>query len=320
MVVIPACSGGQPAQAPAGDSSTSSVYPVTIENCGQTLTVDQAPRRVIATDQSVAEILVALGLQQAIVGMYHGISYPPREDLADDLRRIRVLSKEGTFPSREVALSVRPDFVVAAYPQYDFDASSGAASRQDFRAAGAQIFGGSTQCTPNVTDAGIDSVYGDILNLGRIFNVQARAQAIVDGMRQSVADVEGRVQNAPSVRVAFYDGGKGPLGVIGSGIFSELIRRAGGSNVFGSTPNTYMQVSTEEFAATNPDLFAVTESHAPGVPSAAEKLEFLFRTFPQAPASRNRRSVVIGAQYAPGIRSAEAVELFARGFHPDLFK
>jgi iron complex transport system substrate-binding protein len=43
-------------------------YPLTLENCGQDVTVESAPTRVVSLDQNSTEILLTLGLADRIVG------------------------------------------------------------------------------------------------------------------------------------------------------------------------------------------------------------------------------------------------------------
>jgi iron complex transport system substrate-binding protein len=53
------------AEAPAG-------FPVTIQDCGRTLTFTKAPERIVTTYPNAAELLIRLGLGDKIVGsMYH---------------------------------------------------------------------------------------------------------------------------------------------------------------------------------------------------------------------------------------------------------
>lgn len=47
----------------AQDTASRTEYPLTIENCGRTLTYEAPPQRVLATWQNTGEILLALGLE-----------------------------------------------------------------------------------------------------------------------------------------------------------------------------------------------------------------------------------------------------------------
>ncbi|MFZ4656195.1 MAG: ABC transporter substrate-binding protein [Caldilineaceae bacterium] len=303
--------------------SATTAYPITVENCGNTLTFDKAPERVLVTYQNVAEILVALGLTDKIVGVTYGQAYDPLPEMADAVNGLNWLSPRGQgSASKEVELSTQPDFVLSAYPTYDFDASQGMATQEEFVAAGAPVYGISAECTAQVPDGTIESVYNDILNIGRIMGVEARAVALVQQIRDQIATVQQKVADQPPVPVAFYDAGEDPLGVYGSGLNADMIKLAGGQNVFGDQPEVYLQVSKEAFAVTTPEIFAILDYEGnPAVPEEAARAEYLFTTFPNLPASQNRRYVAVpGSAFAAGVRIPIAIETMARAFHPAAFE
>jgi iron complex transport system substrate-binding protein len=303
-------------------ATTAAAYPITIENCGNTLTFAKAPERVLATYQNVAEILVALGLTDKIVGVTYGQAYDPLPEMAEAVNGLNWLSPRGQGSAgKEVTLSTQPDFVFSAYPTYDFNASKGMATQEEFVAAGAPVYGISAECTAQVPEGTIESVYNDILNIGRIMGVEARAVALVQQMRDQIAAVQQRVTDQPQLPVAFYDTGEDLLGMYGSGLNADMIKLAGGQNVFGDQPEVYLQVSKEAFAVTNPEIFAIIDYEGnPAVPEEAARAEYLFTTFPNLPASQNRRYVAVpGSAFAAGVRISIAIETMARAFHPAAF-
>ena len=303
-------------------AEATAAYPITVENCGNTLTFDKAPERVLVTYQNVAEILVALDLTDKIVGVTYGQAYDPLPEMAEAVNGLNWLSPRGKGSAvKEVTLSTQPDFVLSAYPTYDFDASQGMATQEEFVAAGAPVYGISAECTAQVPDGTIESVYSDILNIGRIMGVEARAVALVQQMRDQITAVQQKVAAQPLVPVAFYDAGEDPLGVYGSGLNADMIKLAGGQNVFGDQPEVYLQVSKEAFAVTTPEIFAIIDYEGnPAVPEEAARAEYLFTTFPNLPASQNRRYVAVpGSAFAAGVRIPIAIETMARAFHPATF-
>jgi ABC-type Fe3+-hydroxamate transport system substrate-binding protein len=56
-----ATSGQPPAACGSTIAAPASAYPVTIQNCGKTLTFDSAPKRVIIYYQPTLELMIALG-------------------------------------------------------------------------------------------------------------------------------------------------------------------------------------------------------------------------------------------------------------------
>ena len=305
----------------AGATTTS--YPVTIENCGKTLTFTKAPERILVTYQNVAEILVKLGLKDKIVGVTYGKAYPSPADMQAEIDGLNYLSPPGKgSAAKEIEFSTRPDIVIAAYPTYDFDPAQGMATQEDFAAAGAQVYGISAECATSVPGGTIETVYSDMLNFGKIFGVTPRAQAVVQGIKNRIATVQAKVGKLPPIPVAFYDAGEDQLGFYGSGLNSDMIALAGGANVFAGQSEVYLQVSKEAFAVKNPAIFAVLDYEGSNnAPDEIERANFLFKTFPNMPASKDKRWVAVpGSAFAAGIRIPEAIETMAKAFHPEAFK
>lgn len=86
------------------------VYPLTIENCGQTVTFEQAPQNAVALGQNSAEIMLLLGLeeQMAATAFWPDAVLP---EVAEANGEVELITVE--FPTLESVLSKQPDFVAA---------------------------------------------------------------------------------------------------------------------------------------------------------------------------------------------------------------
>ncbi len=302
-------------------------YPVTITNCGVATTYTQAPRRVVTTFDTTSEILLKLGLGDRIVGTYYAPKYHTEPDIDAAYHRQHVLGGAMGAPSREAVLAVHPDFVFAEAPSVDFVSAMGEPSQAQLTAAGANIYALSGECTTGAAvHARVADIYADILTIGRIFDVEPRAQSLVNAMQARVAAVRRRIAGRPLVGVVGYVSGMGPLTVIGRGMYTDLMLQAGGRNVFGGVSTTYASVSRETFAAANADVYVSARyvgamGGMMGPQSDTAKSRFLFSTFPHTNASLNRRFVGIdGDVWNAGIRTPEAIELLARASHPEAFR
>lgn len=142
-------------------------------------------------------------------------------------------------------------------------------------------------------------------------------------MKRQIAGVRAKLEDEPPVKVLAYSGGTGPLQLLGGvGINNELIEAAGGENVFAG-PEAYLQAPLEEVAARDPDVFLIfADSEEPTAQlDGSDEAQFLFETFPNMTASRDRRVVVTDWLYTnPGWRVAQTVEDLARQFHPEAFE
>jgi len=171
-------SAGRASQ-PSADATTASrtTYPLTVQNCGRSVTFDKAPQRVITYYQTTLETLLALGLQDRIIGRakFEASALPDQAQASDSIRQ---LSGSTTAPTKEILFDSRPDFVFARLPKTEFDAAKGLATQKEIEANGIDVYVMSAQCTPE-TVASLEHVLSDITTLGRIFDVQDRANRLL---------------------------------------------------------------------------------------------------------------------------------------------
>jgi iron complex transport system substrate-binding protein len=212
--------------------------------------------------------------------------------------------------------------VFSAYPSVDF--SAGLATQDQFKAQGAQIYGMSGECSGDSTHVRVTSTYDDILNIGRIFGVQTRAQQVVNTMKQHVESVQKRVASLPPTKVIALQNiltpqAAAPVTVIGGGIYTDMLRLAGGTNLFGTQNQTYPSITQEFFAVQKPEAYVVINYIGSSNPSAFSS--YLFSTYPNNPASKQHRAIDIdGYQWYEGIFFPDTVEKLARFFHPEAFQ
>ncbi len=310
------------------DSTSPSVtYPVTIENCGCTLTFDKAPERVVSLYPPNTEMLILLGVQDRIVGVggYQAAAYllPETEAAYEGLAEVKLTDDGASSVPREVLIAAQPDLVTDNQPNWFYNAEKGFATVEEITAAGAQIYTLSAKCGGGKVDATIEDIYTDLENYGKIFDVEERAEAVIAEMKATIADVQARIEGQPPVKVLIYDAGEGPLSVFGPGTYDYVFELAGGVNVFADLDQSYGQVSIEEVATREIDVFVVPD-YGPDytyAPSAEERAEWLIQAFPETEASKNRRVVILPYQNInPSAQNAEGVLVLAKGFYPEAFE
>ncbi len=310
---VPSAHGASPrtAASPSG-------FPVTIRNCGVTTTYTAPPKRVVTLYPPTTEMMLRLGLSRPIIGIAGAEEGQPSiPDLLAAYKKLPVLSKTSKV-SKEVLLSAHPDFVFDNEPSYFYNASEGFATQQQLRAAGANIYTLTPRCQGNNPTATIEDTYTDILNLGKIFGVSARAQAVVAQMRAMVADVQRRVAGRTPLHVLLYSEGRGPIDVFSAGIYNDELRLAGAQNAVNNPTKDFEMISKEQVAASNPDAFMILDYPGKSVTADAH---FLLSTFPNTSAARHKRTfVVLYQRVNPGVENPLAVQDIARALYPDAFK
>jgi iron complex transport system substrate-binding protein len=289
-------------------------YPVTVENCGQQLTIERPPERVIVSWGGQAAYLLALGLGDRIVGMYY--RFPDEEnrlvppELKEGYLAIPVIGgSDGTPPSREVPIALNPDFFYSDSPS---DFADSRATREDFATVGAAVFSSVYGCTAPDQQT-IPQMFDEIRTLGVIFNKQAEAEALVSRLSSELAAVEVRVAGRTPVNALLLEGSTETLYVAGNGLVTDVFARAGGVNIFdGASYDT--PPSREVLAASAPDVVVLWDN------STDELLPVTELVFANAPAATNDRIVPVRYIGGIGLRVPEFAEALARLFHPEAFE
>ncbi len=334
-IVLAACGGGEVggASTGTGGGARAEGFPVTIQNCGHTLTFDQPPSRAVLPYHPTAEIFVGLGLADRAIGRvgYKGaLTKPPiLPEQAADFERLPVVSGTNFPPPKEQMLALRPDFLFA-YGDFDYGGkhagAEGLATLDELGAAGVKVY---TVVCPdesgNYTNENLEATYRTILELGKIFGVSDRAERRVAEMKAQIADVSQKVSGQPVAKVIGYISGKGPLELTGgqTTIITQIVEAAGGENVFAEPNKAFFQASLETVAGKEADAFVIFADYeeATDTLDGIKEAQFLFETFPNMQASKDRRVVVTDFTFtSPGWRLAQTVEDFAQGLHPDAFK
>ncbi len=286
-------------------------YPLTIENGDVTLTFEQAPEQAVSLNLHTTEIMLALGLADKMVGTAYGnaVILPEFEEAYNN---IPVLAEK--YPSMEVLAAAEPDF---SYGRESAHRADGVGTPEDLAALGINAY---TVKGTLVEAATMDDVYEDIHKLGQIFDIQPRAEAMIQSMKDEIAATQAQVGDiSEPVRVLVYDFGTDDLFTAGQSLQTHLIGLAGGRNVFDDVEKNWTTVSWEEAVSRNPDVIVINDY---GETPAEEKIDFLLNSpaLSSMPAIQNKWFVVLPLPSVfEGVRNPDAVETLARGFYPEKF-
>lgn len=277
------------------------------------VTYTEAPQRAVTMSQFMTEMLLALDLGDRMVGTAYmdNSIYPEFKEAYDS---IEILSDK--YPSKEVMYSVEPDFVSGWTSVFNEKRVASAAEMMEY---GIHPF-----LAKSISGEGsMETVYEDFRTLGKIFDVNKKAEAVVAKLQGEVVETQGQIGDLAEedmVKVFAYDSGDNePFVVAGGGISGDIIRQAKGQNIFGDIEKGYATVSWEEVVLRNPDVIIIVDY---GDTSADAKLE-LIKTHPalqDVTAVKEENYVVIGlADMSPGVRNTGAIRTLAEGFYPEKF-
>jgi iron complex transport system substrate-binding protein len=300
-------------QASAGD------YPITVRSCDREVTFKRAPQRVVSHDINLTSMLIALGLRDHLAG-YTGISGWKTLDpaFAESLKGVPELASH--YPSVETLLEAETDLYFAGW-NYGMRVG-GPVTPTTLEAFDIPVYELSESCAwvAERKSASMADLYRDLRNLGRIFSVEKRAEALVDGLRRRIESVQQVVQQAYAPRVFLYDSGEDRPTTSGRlGMPQALIESAGGHNVMDDVAASWTQVNWESVVERNPEVILIVDY---GPRTWQQKRDFLLQqpALQNVSAIRERRFVVLTyLEVTPSVANAEAIEKIAAGLHPQLF-
>jgi iron complex transport system substrate-binding protein len=188
-------------------ATSAAAFPVTVTSCAREVTFDAAPARAISNDVNLTEMMLVLGLRDRMVG-YTGISgwktldAEAREGVAE----LPELSAQ--YPSKEVLVGAEADFFFAGW-NYGMKVG-GEVTPETLAPFGIKTYELTESCifVGPKGRASMEDMYADILNLGAIFGVSEKAEALVAGYRARLAEVTAGVDRASPLRVFVYDSGE----------------------------------------------------------------------------------------------------------------
>lgn len=289
-------------------------YPLTIHSCNREVTFNEAPKHAVSHDINMTQMMLALGLKSRMAG-YSGVSgwksvTPEMQSLLDGLPELAA-----KYPSVETLLNANVDFFFAGW---DYGMRVGGdLTPQTLQPLGINVYELTESCAfvmkrPAAT---LDDTYNDLRNLGKIFDVQDRANALIADMQNQVAEIRKDLP-ADKPRVFLYDSGEDRAMTSGRlGIPQALIDAAGGRNILDDVDASWTRVNWETVVERNPQVIVIVDYSEI---TAEQKIEFLLKNpaLQSVDAIKNQRFIVIPyVQATPGIDNVLAVETLAKGFH-----
>lgn len=314
--LLTACGGSDDSDGAADKGKSAEGFPVTIDNCGTKTTFERPPERVVTIHQHPAELMIALGLEKHLVAT----AFPDSAVLPEHRKafeKVPELAKKE--PAFEKVLEKEPDLVYGGYASA-FAEKSGR-SRKAFAGAGVDTHLNREYCASK-GNATMKDVHAEVESIGKIFGVPDRAKKLNADLRKRVDETHEQVKDAKPARVFVYDSGdKSAFTAGGKGLGTEIIRLAGGENVFADVDKVFGDVSWEQVIARKPEVIALY-SYA-GAGTVEQKKKFLLNqpSLADVPAIRNKRFVELPLTATlVGVRPPHAVQDLAKALHPERVK
>lgn len=280
--------------------------PVTIESCGASFTYDAPPSRAITLNQQATEVMLALGLQDHMVGTAYMDDAIPEQWRAA-YKTVPVLAEK--YPAAEVVLAQEPDFLFAGFGSAFSEDNLGDVHHWHDLGIGTYLVDASCKAAhPKDVPLTQAPILRDIEVIGDIFGVADRADALIAETRARID----AVQNDPAGggRTAFiYDSGTDtPYSIGCCGGPALLARTAGLQSISADVPGTWIDLAWERVVAADPDVILLIEADWS---TAADKRAYLENdpVLAELSAVKNGRYVVVSfSETLLGMRFADGVE------------
>ncbi len=298
-------------------ASSAFAYPVTVKSCDREVTFEQAPARAISNDVNLTEMMLALKLQDHMVG-YTGISgwKTLDESLREGVQELPELSPK--YPTKEVLLNADADFYFAGW-NYGMKVG-GEVTPETLEPFKIKVYELTESCIHIMpkNKPTMDDMFVDLLNLGKIFGVEDRAETLVAGYRKHLDEITKRIGAIEKpVRVFVYDSGtEKPFTSGRFGIPTAMIEAAGGINIMDDVEKSWTEVSWEPVIERNPEVVVIVNY---GDVTAEQKIAFMKENpaFKNLDAVKQDRFVVLEyVEATPGPRNVQAIDRLAKAFHP----
>ncbi|MFT6076109.1 MAG: iron complex transport system substrate-binding protein [Yoonia sp.] len=291
------------------------VAQTTVQSCDRTVTFDAPPQAAVSNDINLTEMMLVLGLTDRMVG-YTGISGWNKLDAEMRVGVEELPELSALYPSKEVLIGANADFYFAGW-NYGMRVG-GEVTPETLAPFGISVYELTESCAQIGTKgpASMDDMYNDLRNLGAIFGVQDRAEALIAGYQ---ADLDGFLATLPPLpdapRVFVYDSGDDTAFTAGRyAMPNAMIEVAGGMNIMGDYEKSWATVGWEAVVARNPEIIIIVDY---GEVTAAQKREFMMSNpaFAELDAVKNDHFVVLDyVEATPGPRNINAVKTLAAAF------
>lgn len=274
--------------------------------------IKNAPKKAITLSQFMTEMLLALNLEDRMIGTAL-LDNEILPEYKDAYNKIPVIEMGESFTiSKEVFVASGADFV------------SGWTSAISAEGTGTATELASKNIVPFIAKSTkghstIETVYEDFNTIGKIFNVEDKAKDVINKMKKEIAEVKESLaekKEDEKVNVLVYDSGEKEAVVVGSGLPNNLITLAGGKNVFGDLKKSYETVSFESIVLKNPDVILIVD-YSSGK-ETKEKKDFLLNNpaLKNVNAIKNNNIHVIKlADLSPGVRNSKVIKKMNEYFY-----
>ena len=294
--------------------NTLALSKVSVDSCNRSVTFDSPPKRAISNDVNLTEMMLVLGLSDRMVG-YTGISgwKTLDEEMRTGVKQLPELSPK--YPSKEVLVGADADFFFAGW-NYGMKVG-GEVTPETLKPFGINVYELTESCIHimNKKKVSMNDMYNDLLNLGRIFQIENRATKLINRYRSDLNQFTQNLKPISPKKVFVYDSGEDTPFTAGRyAMPTALIEAAGGINIMDDFKKSWGTVTWEEVIDRNPEIVVIVNY---GKVTADQKRKFMISNpaFANIDAVKNNNFVTLEyVEATPGPRNIKAIKKLAKAF------
>ena len=290
---------------------------ITVENCGEQLVFDALPERLVVHDMNMTDMAIELGLQDKIVGLT-GITgwYKTSPDF--DALRGDIPELAPKYPTVENLVAANADMFFAGW--YYGMKPGGDVTPDTLEPFGIKTLILTESCVhldKDRPEASMDLLFDDVLRLGKVMQVENRAEALVTHWTEELSAIEAQTADMEKPRVFLLDGpADAPFTAGKFAIPDAMITAAGGVNVTHDMDTSWGRTSWETVAAANPEFLVLLDYQTGN--GAADTFKFLQEHPVMSLTDAVKDQRWIGLRYeelTPGPANIEAISKMAQAMH-----
>lgn len=301
-------------EAKAAQKDKKSYYPLTIKTKGPDgkeyeTVYEKQPEKVVAVYQGNVETMLALGLEDKIAAVA-GIEQPILEEYQEAFGKLKNL--EEFTPSKETITAEEPDMIFSWISYFE---ESTLGEPQEWLDQNVNVYINTNTASEKDT---LEKEYQDVENIGKIFQVEEKANELVKSMKDKVKEIKKKVEKTEKkTSVLILE--KGTDGFINYGADSlagDMVNQIGGT----LAKQESAVMTAEEVAEINPDVLFIT--YTPYLDDdeeliKEEKMDLFLQDemFAEMNAVKNNKviPVMLNEIFASGVRTVDGVETLAEG-------
>ncbi|WP_158736471.1 ABC transporter substrate-binding protein [Alteribacillus sp. YIM 98480] len=294
-------------QVESKETTASDSEEIKVENQDEEIILKNAPERAISLNQHVTEIMLALGLEDRMVGTAY-LDDAIHPDFKDAYEKVPVLAEQ--YPSQENILAEEPDFIYGGWESAFQNEAAGSRKELEQFGIASYLHESSNKKNPQLED-----IFQDIENIGKIFQEEDAAETLINEMQSKVQEIKKNIPDTEKKEVFVYDSGDSAPLTAGQNFLNTLIEIGGAENIFGDLNKGWATVSWEEVAEADPDEIIIIDY---GDTSVEDKKTFLnnHSVMKELKAVKEEDFTVIPlSEASEGIRAPEALEKIVDGIY-----